>query len=125
MKNTNNSIVEMPTPKESNVYSKVRCRPACDSFGVESGYERCICYKHAIPPGLASQGSCKFIVLHSGNEAGLFAQVPLVVRSDYHLPPTLIPLSLTGVTVQANKGIRVEGGYGNRFSTKVIGRLVE
>jgi len=125
MKNKEHSMIEMPTPKESNVYCKVRCRPACDSCGVESGYERSIFYKHAIPAGLASQGSCMFIVLHSRNEEGLCAQIPLVVRSDYHLPPTLIPLSLSGVTVQANKGIRVEGGYGNRFSTKVIGRLVE
>ena len=87
MKNNKQIKIEVPTPKESNVYSKVRYRPACDSFGVESGYERSICYKHAIPPGLASQGSCKFIVLHSGNEEGLFSQVPFVVRSDYHLPP--------------------------------------
>ena len=116
MKNKKHSTVEMPTPKESNVYSNVRSRPACDSFGVEPGYERSIFYKHAIPPGLDSQGSCKFIVLYSGNEAGLFAQVPFVVRSDYHLSPALIPLSLSGVTVQANKGIRFEGGYVNRFS---------
>ena len=109
-------MVEMPTPKESNVYSKVRCRPAYDSFGVEPGYEHSICYKLAIPLGLASQGSYKFVVLHSSNEVGLFAQVPFVVRSDYHLSPTLISLSLTGVTVQMNKGIRFEGGYGNRFS---------
>ena len=60
MKNKKHSMVEMPTPKESNVYSKVRCRPACDSFGVEPGYERSIFYKHAIPLGLASQGSCSF-----------------------------------------------------------------
>ena len=124
MKNKKHGMIEMPTPKESNVYGKVRCRPACDSFGVEPGYERSIFYKHAIPAGLALQGSCKVIVLHSRNEAGFFAQVPFVAGGNYHLPPALIPLSLSGVTVQANKGIRVEGGYGNRFSTEVTGRLV-
>ena len=60
MNNKKHSMVEMPTPKESNVYGKVRCRPVYDSCGVESGYERCICYKHAIPLGLDSQGSCSF-----------------------------------------------------------------
>ena len=110
------SMVEMPTPKESNVYSKVICRPVCDSFGVEPGYERSIFNKHAIPLGLAWQRSYQFIVLHSKKDEGLFSQVPLVASGNYHLIPTLIPLSLTGVTVQMNKGIRFEGGCVNRFS---------
>jgi len=102
MKNKEHSIIEMPTPKESNVYSKVICRPVCDSFGVEPGYECSIFYKHAIPAGLAWQRSCKFIALHSQKDEGLFSQVPLVAGGNYHLIPPLIPLSLKAV----NKGIR-------------------
>jgi len=86
--------------------------------------EHSIFNKHAIPLGLAWQRSCQFIVFHSQKDEGLFSQVPLVASGNYHLIPTLIPLSLTGVMVQMNKGIRVKGGYVNRYS-KVIGRWVK
>jgi len=55
MKDKKYSTVEMPAPKESTIYSKVICRPACDSFGVEPGNERSIFYKHAIPAGGVSK----------------------------------------------------------------------
>ena len=35
MKNKQHFIVEMLTPKESNVYSKLACRTSYDSYGVE------------------------------------------------------------------------------------------
>ena len=54
-------MLEMLTPKESNVYSKLIHWSTCDSFGVEPDYERYIYYKHAIPPGLAWQRSCKLL----------------------------------------------------------------
>jgi len=39
------------TPSESYVYSKLEFHPLYDSFGVEHGINRSICYKHAIPSG--------------------------------------------------------------------------
>jgi hypothetical protein len=48
-------MVEMLTPKEANVYSKLICFLLCDSEGVEREYERRYIYKHAIPSGLDSK----------------------------------------------------------------------
>jgi hypothetical protein len=48
-------MVENLTPKESNVYSKLRYLPTCDSEGVEREQERRYFYKHAIPSGLDSR----------------------------------------------------------------------
>ena len=42
-------VVEMLTPKESNVYSKLMLHPTYDSFGVEQGYKYPHFYKHSIP----------------------------------------------------------------------------
>jgi len=53
MKNKQHFIVEMLTPKESNVYSKLACRTSYDSYGVEHGYGRYNSYKHTIHSGLA------------------------------------------------------------------------
>ena len=47
-----NIMHKIPTPKESNVYSKRMVRLSYDSFGVEHGYEHHHFYKHAIPSGL-------------------------------------------------------------------------
>jgi len=81
-----------------------------------------IFYKHAIPLGLAWQRSYKFIVLHSEKEEGFFSQVPLVAGGNYHLPHTLILLSLKAVNkvirarmdglVQATKGTAEKKGFG-------------
>jgi hypothetical protein len=45
-------MVEIRTPKESNVYSKLIFLLTCDSEGVEREYECRFFYKHAIPSGL-------------------------------------------------------------------------
>jgi hypothetical protein len=39
-------MVEMLTPKESNVYSKLICLPTCDTEGVERECKRRYGYKH-------------------------------------------------------------------------------
>jgi len=54
MKNKQLIIINMLTPKESNVYRKMKSVPIYDSFGVERGNDYSICYTHAIPLGLVS-----------------------------------------------------------------------
>ena len=55
IRNKKHRKVSMLTPKESNVYSKLRSRTPYDSFGVERIFGRIIFYKHAIPLGLSFQ----------------------------------------------------------------------
>ena len=45
-------LVDMLTPTESNVYSKISCPKQYDSFGFKHGHERHNRYKHTIPSGL-------------------------------------------------------------------------
>jgi len=55
MNNDQHIIVDILTPKESNVYSILICRSTYDSYGVEHGYERHKSYKYTIPSGLTLQ----------------------------------------------------------------------
>jgi hypothetical protein len=48
-------MLEILTPKESNVYSKLTCLSSYDSFGVEHGFKHPNFYKHAIPLELVYQ----------------------------------------------------------------------
>jgi hypothetical protein len=54
MKNKKHRMIEILTPRESNVYSQMRFHPPYDSFGVEHRDEDINFYKHAIPSGLVS-----------------------------------------------------------------------
>ena len=52
MNNYKQIMVELLTPKESNVCSQWTFLPPYDSFGVERGYEHIHVYKHTIHSGL-------------------------------------------------------------------------
>jgi ribosomal protein L32E len=56
-------MVEIMTPKESNVYSKLRSLLTYDSERVEREFESPYFYKHAIPSGLSSTQKINIKVL--------------------------------------------------------------
>jgi len=55
-------MVEMLTPTESDVYSKLIFRPPYDSFGVEHGYQCLDFYKHSLPSGLTNMLTPKMFI---------------------------------------------------------------